>query len=161
MEKFKKLITITVSLVCTVLILTSFGFYYISVKSTQDEAREEIERLSEKQQILSQQILKNVLLALSDKNLNNTTSRSELRALLVAFNKQHQFISKHVADAGLGSNHEKVQLTHLIQEAAPAYAHIVSIANTALSPDLAALTPGSSFLREINRSEFDFLDKLS
>ena len=66
MDRFKKLIRITVSLVSTVLILTCFGFYYISVKTNQDDAREEVERISEKQQVLSQQILKNVLLIAND-----------------------------------------------------------------------------------------------
>jgi PAS domain S-box-containing protein len=159
-EKFRKLIRITVWLVCTVLILTCFGFYYISIKSDQDEAREEIERVSEKQQILSQQILKNVLLAISDKNANNTAARTELRRLLQLFRRQHQFLTIKITDAGLGSNQEKVQLIGLMQAASLPYNDIQRTANAALGRDLDALLKNGSLLREMDRSETNFLDKM-
>ncbi|MEJ7557918.1 MAG: response regulator [Pedobacter sp.] len=157
MDKFKKLIKITVSLVFVVLIFTCFGFYYISLKTNQDDAREEIEKVSERQQILSQQILKNVLLVLNDTSF----SRIELRENLREFQMQHRFVCQHVVNASLGSDKEKVQLIKLIKAVTPAYDHIVRTAEKALSSDLNALSSSRSFSRVLNDSESKFLDKMN
>jgi signal transduction histidine kinase/CheY-like chemotaxis protein len=50
MKKFKNLTRVTVSLVVIVLSLNLGGLFYISIKSEENEAREELEKLSESQQ---------------------------------------------------------------------------------------------------------------
>jgi signal transduction histidine kinase/DNA-binding response OmpR family regulator len=161
MDKFKKLITITVSLVITVLILTCFGFYYISTKSNQDENREEVERVSERQQVLSQQIIRNVLSILDDENLNHVSARAKLRKSLQLFQKQHQFISQHIGDASLGSGAEQAKLKELIQGVTTAYNQILLVANTALSLNFGEVTFVNEYLKSANQSEADFLDKMN
>lgn len=140
--------------------ITCFGFYYISIKTGQDDAREEIEKLSEKQQILSQQILKNVLLGVSYKSGNNARLRSERSRLIKVFKSQHQFMTAHVSDAGLGSKREQDQLAQLIQSASPAYNKIFSTANAALSEDLEELSLSVPLLRGLHRYESEFMDKM-
>jgi signal transduction histidine kinase/DNA-binding response OmpR family regulator len=159
MDKFKRLITITVSLVITVLILTCFGFYYISTKANQDENREEVERVSERQQILSQQIIKKVLLILDDEKLNHVSTRAKLAKSLQIFQKQHQFISQHVGDASLGSGNEQAKLKELIHDVTPSYNQILLIANKALNRNFTEVR--FDYLKGANQSEADFLDKMN
>jgi PAS domain S-box-containing protein len=161
MEKLKRLIWITVWLVGLVLLLTGFGFYYISLKSGQDGAREEIERISEKQQILSQRIVRNILLADGSKGAAGPESSRELQQLLQTFHSQHQFLTWHAADAGLGSKSEKAQLSQLIKKVEPYYNTIRHSALASLGQEQASLSNNSTFLAQLEHSELEFLEKMN
>lgn len=161
MEKFKKLIRITVSLVGAILLLNLFGFYFINVKSDANEEREKIERISESQQKISQKILKNILLITAENNLKDLATRAELRTDLKLFTEQETFLEQNIT-AGSSDDVRKEQLKSLLIQVKPSFRNILLAGDRIVNPDfLKTKSHDRLFIKNINESESDVLNKLT
>lgn len=161
MIKFKRLIRITVGLASSVLLLTFLGFYYISNQANQDDDREEIERIADHQQILSQQILKNILLILSENNLKDSSAVEELRNSLALFKKQQEFMERNVAAASPGNDAQAAVVQMILKQSQPFYKEIFETGNRILQGGFQLDTYNKADLKRINENEQKFVAKLS
>jgi len=161
MEKFKKLIRITISLVVAVLLLNLFGFYFINGKSNENEKREKIEKISESQQKLSQRILKNILLITEENNLKDFITLAELHTDVKLFDEQKTFLEQNVTD-GSSDNARKEQLKSLIIQLKPSLQNILLAGNQiAHTRFLKTKSHDRLFISTINQSESDILRELN
>ncbi len=162
MDKFKKLIQITVSLVTIVLLLNFFGFYYISVKSRENAAREEVENVSERQQTLSQQILKNILVIIGENNTDNAFTIAETKNYLTQFIKQQKFLEQNINDASLGNAEQTEKLTQLVVQTDLLHRHLLDIARKTIHAGAQkANVHKNSYLNYINQNESIFMEKMA
>ncbi len=110
MNKFRKLIRITISVVVVVLILNCLGLYYISLKSDENEARENLEKLSESQQKISLSISKQLFVFASEieDHPENTTIGKDLAGLLSKFKEQQSNIEKEIPEYSFSTDVLKI-----------------------------------------------------
>ena len=160
MEKFKKLINITVVLVGTVLLLNFFGFNYINTISKRNAAREEIEKVSESQKTLSQQIFKDVLLLLRQDNDNDAMLATDLRNSLQQFKAQHEFLRQHLTILILEDSREKQRLIEDFAATEHVFKQLL-FSGKATIEDASPSFLKSKDLYNLNRSELIFLQKMS
>jgi len=158
MQKFKRLINITVSLVSIVLLLNFYAFYYINNVSNRNDAREEIEKMSEHQKTVSQQILKNIILIRQD-NLNDSQLAVALANSVKEFTEHQQFFQYQIAAANLEDSDELKQL--ITKTTVPFNRLLLSAHETIANFSLPQRGDDNTYINNLNKNEADFLNKMS
>ena len=161
MEKFKKRIQITIGLVIGVLSVIFFGLYKIENLSNEYEKGEEIEKVSENLQSLSQQIFKNILLLEVENQQFTFLAGKDLKRILPLFRQQHRFLEKQVSHYNVDKGMQNKQLEKLLSQSASFYNKLLKDAQYILSTN--TYPPGKErfvYLEMQNSNEKEYLKKM-
>ncbi len=157
MNKFRKLITITVTLVSTVLLLNFLALYYIRGKSSVKTSWEEIEDVSWNQQAAGQQILKDILLLSSQNTNNGAETKKELQYSLESFAERQDRLQSTVVSS-LSGEPGQAEVHQLIKEAQPLHSQMLLIATQALS---AGPVAGDLFSQAASQQWSQYFEKMA
>lgn len=161
MDKFRKLIRITVSLVAIVLAVNFLGLYYVSSKSEENTAREEVEKISESQRTLSQQILKTVLLVIAENGVPQPAEIAEIREFTQVFNRQFNYLSDNISNASSKNAEDEQRLREVISRARPAFKMILEKAEKVVSTGQAGKLYTFSDISALNKAENEFMTQMA
>jgi len=162
MEKFKKLIKVTIGIVVVVLSLNFLGMYYLGVESEENENSKEIEKVSERLITLSQEILKNILFLSLETHRHDSPELIELQRILPLFTQQHQFLKKYSAIANLDREESSRLLKKLIVQINPSYSHLrFTTQNIITNAAIPSAVNPHSFIHNLDSHGQEYIKKLT
>ena len=153
---YRKFIRIAVILISLVLLFDFIGYYLVQVKSTKNAGYLALAGVSYKQQILGQQLSKNMLLLVL--NRSDSTERTqltkELKPLLISFAKHHAFIVRKMNGPDTEQFKEQNKSGLELAQLAGYYQGIQAVAKEILQADNPLLAANRSrYLQTIRYNE--------
>ena len=162
MEKFKKLIKVTIGFVIVVLSFIFFCLYDIDRLSEQNEQGEDIEKVSESLQSLSQQIFKNILLLALENDQQDSVTVRELKRILPLFVQKHQFLEKQGYGTDLDNREHSRELKKLIAQSIPLYNHLLTSSHLVITAQYSPTdVQRSALFQALNDQEEEYLKKMA
>lgn len=149
---FRKLIRIAIVLISLTLLFNFFGYYLVRSKSEENEKMGEVVSFATRQRMLSQTIVKNAVLLLSQSEIdgNRQDIRNNLKNDLVEFNNNSRILREEMSSSNSPSDLKSPQVTALLAKSGTHVKNILSIGNEIASGDSLVLTVNRNlYLREL------------
>src|SRR6476660_9185268 len=134
MNKFRKLITITVTLVTTVLLLNFLALFYIREKSKVKASWEDVVNISWNQQAAGQQMLKDIMLLKGPNASAEAKFKTEFKDNVESFSVRQESLQTILSrDLAKESSASLGEVQALVTEAKPLHTQLLGLANQALN----------------------------
>lgn len=162
MKKFRKLITITVSLVTTVLLLNFLALFYIREKSKVKTSWEEVENISWNQRASGEQILKDILLLRDPSARPGNKFKSDFRFSIEYFTERQESLQS-ILLSELAKEPGRHEVQALVTKAKPLHSQLLSLANSSINVDSAGrrlVNVNQQVLSQQTAAYFDHMESI-
>ncbi len=153
---YRKFIRITVILVSLVLLFDFIGFYLVQVKSKKNVGYLNLAGVSYRQQVISHQLSKDVLLLIlpGDADGQRAALNADLKRLLPAFDRSHAFITKRIAHSDSSIFRDEPLPKFSAADINTCYLGIRAVAQEIMLADNARINANrSKYIEQINLNE--------
>src|SRR5256885_6092766 len=147
---FRKLVRIAVILVSLVLLFNFFGYYFLRLRSQENEQLLQVVNIAARQHSLCEKITKDVLLLLSKKDLRDLdreTTRKSLSNSIEIFEKNNRFLKQEISLPGIPSPPNNFEIKQLLGSLQPFNRGLVVTAKEVAQAD--------SLMFHLNRSIYE------
>ncbi|SKB64374.1 response regulator [Daejeonella lutea] len=158
MNKFRKLITITVTLVTTVLLLNFLALFYIREKSKVKASWEDVVNISWNQQAAGQQMLKDIMLLKSPKASAEAKFKTEFKDNVESFSIRQESLQT-ILNTDLAKEPGLGDVQGLVTAAKPLHSQLLGLANQALN-GTSPISPAENAFSDI-ANQTDYFEKMA